>query len=325
MIFRVTEKILSIEFFNNIKGIIPSREAAYVSSTGCVYLLIFYFRDGPTRSLEGIFNIGQVIKVRIIDKKEDSKLVIASIVKVTENFTPPGDMDQLKVGQIVDGVVTDIHSDNAVLKVQPSQIKGLVSLVNLANHRDTTVPQLRTSLHVGDTLQGLVVVSKNVEKGLVIVASKPRAKARLPDTEGPIKYDSLQVGQRIPGVVIKQTRRGSTIRLAKRVFGNLHPTDVSDDYDMGVVFPAVDTVVSAVVLSVDVSSQQVSLSSRQSRLEKGNQEVVDKEIISLSDIKVGDSIRGFVKSIADHGLFVSISRTLDARVQIKELFDEVST
>jgi len=34
-------------------------------------------------------------------------------------------------------------------------------------------------------------------------------------------------------------------------------------------------------------------------------------------------VRGFIKSIVEHGLFVMLGRGIDARVQIKELFDEV--
>ena len=49
----------------------------------------------------------------------------------------------------------------------------------------------------------------------------------------------------------------------------------------------------------------------------------DPEITSVEDLIPGASVRGFIKSVAEHGLFVSIGRDLDARVQIKELFDEV--
>jgi rRNA biogenesis protein RRP5 len=50
---------------------------------------------------------------------------------------------------------------------------------------------------------------------------------------------------------------------------------------------------------------------------------MDPEITSVVDLKPGTFVRGFIKSVAEHGLFVSVGRDLDARVQIKELFDEV--
>jgi transcriptional accessory protein Tex/SPT6 len=50
---------------------------------------------------------------------------------------------------------------------------------------------------------------------------------------------------------------------------------------------------------------------------------VDREINSVEDLKVGETVRGFVKSIPEHGIFVTLGRWIDARVQIKELFDEV--
>jgi DNA-directed RNA polymerase subunit E'/Rpb7 len=50
---------------------------------------------------------------------------------------------------------------------------------------------------------------------------------------------------------------------------------------------------------------------------------VDREINGVEELKVGETVRGSVKNIPEHGLFVSIGRSIDARVQIKELFDEV--
>jgi rRNA biogenesis protein RRP5 len=40
-------------------------------------------------------------------------------------------------------------------------------------------------------------------------------------------------------------------------------------------------------------------------------------------LHVGQALRGFIKSVTEHGLFVTIGRNLDARIQIRELFDEV--
>ena len=52
--------------------------------------------------------------------------------------------------------------------------------------------------------------------------------------------------------------------------------------------------------------------------------VMDKVINNLDDLQVGSTVRGFIKSVAEHCLFVNLGRGIDARVQIKELFDEVS-
>ena len=56
---------------------------------------------------------------------------------------------------------------------------------------------------------------------------------------------------------------------------------------------------------------------------ESTKKIVDQEINHISDIHVGDTVRGSIKSVADHGLFVTIGRDIDARVQIRELFDDV--
>jgi rRNA biogenesis protein RRP5 len=156
------------------------------------------------------------------------------------------------------------------------------------------------------------------------VAAKPKAKSKLPTANTTLKMEDLQIGQKLPGLVVKYTKKGATVKLGKHVFGMLHPTDASDNYSPGHMLPVVDSVVQAVVIGINLSDRQVALSTRPSRVNSERMpEVVDQEIKSLDDLRVGQRVRGLVKSVADSGLFVSLSRSIDARVQIKELFDEV--
>ena len=231
--------------------------------------------------------------------------------------------------------VTAIHQDNVVLEFQPkdsaTKLKALLSLANLANHRGTTVQQGRASLSVGQEIkEQLVLVSKNVEKALLIVAVKPQARAKVPNGQtsaggGSLKFGDIKVGMTVPGLVIRHHSKGSTIRLSKHVFATLYSTDVCDNFETGNPSPALESVISVTVLEVDESDQKVVVSARQSKVNPVQAvPVVDREVSSLDDLTVGDEIRGFVKTIADHGVFVSIGRGIDARIQIKELFDEVS-
>lgn len=226
----------------------------------------------------------------------------------------------MEVGDSVEGTVNDVHKDNALLNLGPSNVRALLSLKNLANRRGSTIAQLRVNLKVGERLGDLVVVSKNAEQGFVIVANKPKAKPTL----GVISIDTVQVGQIVGGRVIRHDRRGALVKFNSRITGSLHPTDTSDDYEVGSTFPNVDSVLKAAVIAVDREKKHLALSTRRSRMEPSESHVApDPEITSVEDLIPGASVRGFIKSVAEHGLFVSIGRDLDARVQIKELFDEV--
>lgn len=208
-----------------------------------------------------------------------------------------------------------------MLSLEPSNVRALLSLKNLANQRGTTAPQLRVSLASGDVLEDLVVVTRNAEKYFVIVATKPKGRTAL---KGTLSIDTVALGQIVSGRVMRKTRVGTLLKLPSHIGGILHPTDGSDDYENGYPFPAVDTVLKAAVIAIDKSKKQLTLSTRHSKLHPDDETaVVDRVIEGVEDLKVGDTVRGFIKSVATHGLFVSIARNIDARVQIRELFDDV--
>ena len=253
----------------------------------------------------------------------DNERITASIKQATSNFDVVHDISSIEIGNTVEGVISEIHKDNVVLTLQPSHIRALLSLKNLANHRNLSVPQLRTTLQVGEKLGELVVVTRNPEKHLVIVANKPKSKAVLPKGST-ITMESVTVGQLIGGRVTRHTRQGALIKVTSHIGGILHLTDLSDNFDTGVSLPAIDAIIKAVVIGIDPAKRQLTLSMRHSRMYPDQvHDVVDREIGEFSDVQVGNSVRGFIKNIAEHGIFVNIGREVDARVQIRELFDEV--
>ena len=275
--------------------------------------------EGMVGALTEVFKPGKPVLVRILSNDKEKGRILASIRQATTNTAPP-DISAVEVGDSVEGTISDIHKENVLLNLEPSCVRALLSLKNLANRRGSTVAQLRVNLKTGEKLNDLLIVSRNAEQGFVIVANKPSAKLVL----GTISIDSVQMSQIVGGRVIKHDRRGALVKFNGRISGSLHPTDTSDNYETGLPFPNVDSILKAAVIAVDREKKHLTLSTRKSQMEPSDSHaVVDPEITSIEDLKPGTSVRGFIKSVAEHGLFVSIGRDLDARVQIKELFDEV--
>jgi rRNA biogenesis protein RRP5 len=274
--------------------------------------------------LTGSFAIGKVVKVRIISVDTETPRIVASIRQAESNFKPTiTDISGVEIGNIVEGTVIDVHKDNAVLTLEPSQARALISLKNLANHRSASLAQLRTSLKEGTKLEGLIVVQRNPEKGIVIVANSPKAKPSLP-SKSSISMDNVAIGQIVGGRVTRHSGIYALVKINAHIGGVLHPTNLSDDYDMTPALPAVDSVIRAVILAINKSKNQFVLSTRHSRMYPSNHKpVVDQEISDVTGLHVGQTLRGYIKSIVDHGLFVSLAPDIDARVQIKELFDDV--
>lgn len=266
--------------------------------------------------------MGKPVKVRIISVDTEKGNISASIRCAGPSFNVT-DISAVEIGTNVEGVVTEIHKDNALLSLKPSNIRALLSLKNLGNHRNLSVPQLRTSLKVGEELDELVVVTRNPEKGIVIVANRPKTKPTL-EHKQVLTMETVGIGQLVGGRVLRHSQNGTVIKFSGKITGTLHPTDSSDDYETGVPFPALDSIIRVAVISIDKDKKQLVVSTRASRTQpEDHPPIVDREINGIEDLKVGETVRGFIKGIPEHGLFVALGRTIDARVQIKELFDEV--
>jgi rRNA biogenesis protein RRP5 len=268
--------------------------------------------------------VGKPVRVRIISVNSETGNITASIRRAAPSFdVKVADISAVEIGTNVEAIVTEIHKDNAVLSLKESNIRALLSLKNLANHRNLSLPQLQMSLTVGEELEELVVVTRNPEKGIVIVAHRPKTKPTLEHKQA-LKMDTVEVGQLVGGRVLRHFHSGTVLKFSGKITGTMHPTDASDDYENCVPFPALDSIVKAAVISFDKDKKQLVVSARASRTHpEDHPPIVDREINGLEDLSVGETVRGFVKSIPEHGLFVTLGRSIDARVQIKELFDEV--
>ncbi|TFK77280.1 hypothetical protein BDN72DRAFT_784291 [Pluteus cervinus] len=305
VVFQVHPKYLMVEFFNNLKGIVPLKEAS----------------DTPISNLAETFPLGRVVKVRIIQADSAERRIVASIRQALIDRPTPVDVGSIDIGNIVEGDVAEIHKDNVVLLLRPSKARALLSLKNLANHRHVSPAQLKTELKPGDSLKELVVVNRNIEQHLVIVANKPKAKASL--SKNLASVEDAEAGQVVTGRVTRHIGHGTLVKVSSHVGGILHPTDTSDDYEAGIAHPPIDSIIRAIVVGIDASKSQLILSTRASCLQpESTSTIMDRQISDVVDLQVGDTVRGFVKSVMDHGLFVTIGRNVDARVQIRELFDE---
>lgn len=253
----------------------------------------------------------------------DEGRITASIRQASSEFDVP-DISSIEIGTTVEGVVSEIHKDNVLVVLQPTRIRALLSIKNLANYHTQTVAQLRAVLQTGEKVGDLVVVSKNPEKGLVIVANKPKSRASLLPKGSKVTFESISIGQHIAGRVTRHTKNGALVKITSHIGGTLHITDQSDNFDSDVQLPGIESIINAAVVGINASKKQLTLSTRPSRLHPDQpHEIIDREIHDLSDLEVGQTVRGFVKNVMEHGLFVSVGRDIDVRIQIRELFDEV--
>ncbi|GAA5947174.1 hypothetical protein JCM10213_001449 [Rhodosporidiobolus nylandii] len=333
---KVLEKSVLVDFFGGLRALIPAGEAAESFTS--------------VSDLSRLFPVGKVLPVRIISIDANSQRIVASVrqasnpsAAIASASSAAASIEDLDIGTVASATVSALHETNLVLSLaSPDEAKGVKALLaypTLARHRGVSVPDLRAELAVGQSLEDLVVVSKNADKGFVIVGLVPsKSAAALKKAGGAtagaageqrVSFDSLETGKLYTGKVASRLPSGVVlVQLGKsQVRGRVAMTELSDDYeqDLSSLF-SVGAAVQAVVLSKDDEQRRVDLSLRASRVRKAQGEdegsVKDAKVESVEDLKPGQKVRGFVKNIANAGVFVELGREVTARVLIKELFDE---
>ncbi|KAG9084540.1 rRNA biogenesis protein rrp5, partial [Ceratobasidium sp. UAMH 11750] len=307
---RVEERFVILEYYGGVRSLVPLGELT----------------DTQVSSTTGLFTVGQVVKSRITAVDRDAHKLTASIRQAAPSFQAPVDVSSIQAGSTVSGTLTAVHDENAVLSLdEPEGAMALLSLSNLANARETTVPQLRAAIEKGEAVEDVTVISVNTDKAFVIVsAAKLKPKTKTKSVSSALRIDALEEGQVVSGRIGVTMANGTGVRLSKYVVGRLHPTDLSDDFTSPHAVPPVEgKILDVAIVRVDKNLKRVDVSLRKSRLEpETGHQVVDREVGGVEGLKVGETVRGFVKSVMQHGVFVSLGRDVTARIQIKELFDE---
>ncbi|XP_078499820.1 protein RRP5 homolog isoform X1 [Lissotriton helveticus] len=131
---------------------------------------------------------------------------------------------------------------------------------------------------------------------------------------------SLAKGSVVLGCVKKMIPHiGLKIALPFGKTGNASLFDLSDSYSVKPLdsFSAKKAVKCCVIYN---DGKRIDLSLRLSRTNpKSTEKVVDREITCITDIQEGQLIRGYVKSVQDQGVFISLSASIVGRAQFKHV------
>ncbi|KAG9100360.1 rRNA biogenesis protein rrp5 [Ceratobasidium sp. UAMH 11750] len=104
-------------------------------------------RDTQVSSTAGLFTVSQVVKSRLNAVDRDAHKLTASIRQAAPSFQVPVGVSSIQVGSTVSGTLTAVHDENAILSLNEHEgVMVLISLFNLANARETTVPQLHAAV-----------------------------------------------------------------------------------------------------------------------------------------------------------------------------------
>lgn len=217
------------------------------------------------------------------------------------------DFKDIKQGDIYTAYVNNFGSDCLWVSLSPA-VRGRISILDLATDIKS-VSAIQQLYSLGSAIQCRVTRFESSTKHLDL---SERALT------GTIISDitSVKVGAVLPARITRVTGSGLLAQLSDDVSGKISLTDISSEYS---VIPTKDYqkngLVRVSVKVVDVPNKKIALSLRSA------DEGPDPEINSVKDLTVGQTLRGYIRNVADQGLFVELGRDVVARVKIGETSD----
>ena len=275
-----------------------------------------------------VFQPKQILRVRVLgmhDSRNHRFLPISHRQGRTPVFeltakesNISGDLDILSVDKIESGsnwlvTINNVQDEYVWVNLSPN-VRGRIRVTDISDDIHL-LKDMSSNFPVGSILRAKVV-SVDPESNHLDLTARSDGSTNSPTLEG------ISAGMILPGRVKKVTDRQVIIQLSENLSGSLHLTDMVDDYSM--VNPAAyqkGHTVRVQIKEVDKANKKVLLSTRPSKILSSSLPTKDPEISSMQQIKVNDVLRGFVKNVADQGLFVSLASNITAFVKISDLSD----
>lgn len=281
-------------------------------------------RKHPLKS----FRAKQILPVRIIgmhDSRNHRYLPITNRGKalVFELTAKPSNqtaekldiltLEKVKVGSFYIVFVNNVSDDCIWVNVSPN-VRGRIRAIDVSDDI-SLLKDLTNNFPVGSALRATVL-------RVDVANSRLDLSARSSHSSGPLSLKDLAKGMVLPGRVTKVSERQIMVQLSETVSGPVHLIDIADDYS--IANPTTyekNQIIRVCVKDVDVPNKRITLSTRPSKVLSSSLPVIDPEIASISQLKVNDVFRGFIRSVADNGLFITLASNVTAFVKISDLSD----
>ncbi|KAH9906139.1 nucleic acid-binding protein [Xylariomycetidae sp. FL2044] len=277
----------------------------------------------------GTFRINKTIQARVLgihDARNHRFLPIThrstnSVLELSakpsdlkKDATGPLSLDTIEIGSTHIGFVNNVQQQSLWVSLSPN-VRGRVNTMEISDDV-SQLENLSAKFPVGSAMRVRVLAVNPTEGHLDL-------SARSSDSATNLAWDSVKRNMVLPGRITKINERQIIVQLSDTVSGPVHLIDLSDDYaEASTMSYSKHNIIRVSVVDVDKSNKKIRLSSRPSRVLNSSLPVKDREITSLSQLSVGDVIRGIVKNVSDKGLFVGLGGDFTAMVRISDLSDK---
>ncbi|WP_443607743.1 30S ribosomal protein S1 [Akkermansia sp.] len=249
--------------------------------------------------------VGKVYEFKIVKVNDDRKNIVLSrreVIEAERADQRQRFLETVKEGDKVEGLVKNITDFGAFV-----DLRGMDGLLHITDMSWGRVNHPSEMLHIGQSLE-VVILEVDREKERVSLGLKQMTDNPWADIER--KYP---INSHVKGRVTKLLPYGAFVELEKGVEGLVHVSELS--WVKRITRPSdvlkLDQEIEAVVLSISVKEQKISLGVRQ--LEDNPWADIE------SRFPIGIVIKGQVRNLTPYGAFVGLEEGIDGMIHVSDM------
>lgn len=249
--------------------------------------------------------VGKVYEFKIVKVNDDRKNIVLSrreVIEAERADQRQRFLETVKEGDKVEGIVKNITDFGAFV-----DLRGMDGLLHITDMSWGRVNHPSEMLHIGQSLE-VVILEVDREKERVSLGLKQMTDNPWADIER--KYP---INSHVKGRVTKLLPYGAFVELEKSVEGLVHVSELS--WVKRITRPSdvlkLDQEIEAVVLSISVKEQKISLGVRQ--LEDNPWADIE------SRFPIGTVIKGQVRNLTPYGAFVGLEEGIDGMIHVSDM------
>ena len=312
---------VNVELAENVQGRISVSE------------LFNTWDDIPNKKLPTAhFKMNETITARILGKHDARNHRFLPITHRSSNKTPTYEMtikvdkiqseaDVLSLDKISEGsshiaFVNNI-ADRYVWVNISANVRGRVDFFDLTDDLEqlSGIEGIEKNFPVGSALKVRV-------KAVDVAAGRLDLTAASTITGKSLSLSDLKVGYVLPARVTKLHDASIVVQINDNIAAPIYLEQLADDYDNAKPSEyKMGDVLRVCVIDVDVPNKKLGLSARPSKVLNSSLPVKDPVIEDKSQLKVHQVVRGFVKKVADNGIYVRLGPHVEAYVRVSHLSD----
>ncbi|KAF2126331.1 nucleic acid-binding protein [Dothidotthia symphoricarpi CBS 119687] len=275
------------------------------------------------------FSMKDIVKVKVLGRHDARNHRFLPISHRSSNKTPTYEMtaktvdfktetdvltlDKLTPGDSHVAFVNNI-ADRYVWVNISANVRGRIDFFDLTDDLEQ-LSAIEENFPVGSALKVRV-------KTVDVAAGRLDLTAASSITGKSLTLKDMKVGYILPARVTKTHDASVVVQISENIAAPIYLEQLTDDYDKAKPSEfKVGDVMRVCVTDVDVPNKKLILSARPSKVLSSSLPVKDPLIKDRSELKVNQVVRGFVKHVADNGIFVRLGPHVEAYVRVSHLSD----